>query len=38
MIVENRKKIPIPAAYADWKFGQFFAFNVNFLLKQKKNR
>ena len=30
------KKIPIPAAYADWKFGQFFGFNVNFLLKQAK--
>ena len=32
------KKIPIPAAYSDWKFGQFFGSNVNFLLKQKKNR
>ncbi len=30
------KKIAIPAAYADWKFGQFFGFNVNFLLKQAK--
>ncbi|MFN2438529.1 MAG: MBL fold metallo-hydrolase [Chitinophagaceae bacterium] len=30
------KKTPIPLAYADWKFGQFFGFNVNFLLKHKK--
>lgn len=30
------KKIPIPAAYSDWKFDQFFSFNVNFLLRQGK--
>jgi glyoxylase-like metal-dependent hydrolase (beta-lactamase superfamily II) len=31
------KKSAIPPAYADWKFGQFFGFNVNFLLKESKS-
>jgi cyclase len=27
---------PIPQRYADWKFAQFFAYNINFLLKQSR--
>jgi cyclase len=30
------KKSAIPAPYADWKFGQFYGFNIDFLLR--KNR
>jgi len=30
------KKIAIPAAYTDWKFRQFFGFNVNFLMKEAR--
>ncbi len=28
------RKMPMPGKYDDWKFGQFFGYNVNFLVKQ----
>ncbi|HUS02607.1 MAG TPA: hypothetical protein VMY77_12805, partial [Chitinophagaceae bacterium] len=30
------KKSAVPLAYADWKFAQFFGYNVSFLLQQNK--
>lgn len=29
-------KLPIPSLYTDWKFKQFFGFNVSFLIKQAR--